>query len=66
MEWSMLITGNNEEHRNNILTFFLGGSIPTGVYRDRPGLSFGAGEPIAATHYRQYKDGLILTLRVPF
>jgi hypothetical protein len=33
---------------------------------NRVGLTIGAGEQIAATHYHQYKDGLILTVRVPF
>ncbi len=33
---------------------------------NRVGLTFGAGEQIAATHYHQYKDGLILTARMPF
>ncbi len=33
---------------------------------NRVGLTFGAGDQIAATHYHQYKNGLILTARVPF
>jgi opacity protein-like surface antigen len=33
---------------------------------NRGGLTLGAGVQIASTHYHQYKDGLILTARVPF
>ena len=33
---------------------------------NRLGVTLGAGEQIAATHYHQYKDGLIITARMPF
>ena len=35
-------------------------------FHNRVGLTIGAGEQIAATHYHQYKDGLIITARMPF
>lgn len=32
---------------------------------NRVDLTLGAGEQIATTHYHEYKNGLILTARVP-
>jgi hypothetical protein len=47
---------------------FLTPGVVVGRFRihNRVALTVGAGEQIAVTHYHQYKDGLILTARVPF